>query len=257
MATRTRSKPRHATYQIDPNLERFLATVRKRFAFSKTEFEMLSEKMTTAADFEAGEVMVEEGERATHSSLLLEGYAARSKYTADGARQIMEFQIPGDFIDLHSYPLECLDHSITAISDCTIVQLKHQDISELIAKNPRFARIFWFATMADASIHREWILNLGSRSGVERVAHLLCEMYCRSEIVGLTDNHSFQFPVTQAQIGEALGFSAVHIGRLMRELRDSGLVTFQRKVIHLHDWPALQELAGFDPDYLYLQPRKG
>ncbi len=257
MATRTRSVRARSTYQIDPNLERFLATVRKRFEFSREEFAMLAEKMTTAADFEAGDVMVEEGKRATHSSLLLEGYAARSKYTPNGERQIMEFQIPGDFIDLHSYPLECLDHSITAVSDCTIVQLDHKDISDLIERHSRFARIFWFATMTDASIHREWILNLGSRGGVERVAHLLCEMYCRSEIVGLTDNHSFEFPVTQVQMGEALGFSAVHVGRLLRELHDRKLVTKDRKIVHLHDWPALQELAGFDPEYLYLQPRKG
>lgn len=237
-------------------IEKLIAKIEKRFDFSDEEREVLVSKMTEVNEFEPRAVIVPEGRDVTYSSLLIEGFACRSKYTRDGSRQIMEFQIPGDFVDLHSYPLEQLDHSVTAITACRIVKLQHSDITQFIETHPRFARIFWFATMTDASIHREWLVNLGARSGAERIAHLLCEMFYRFQVVGMTDGTSYRFPISQADLGEAVGFTSVHINRMIRELREKGLATIRARTVNIHDLDALEDFAGFDPAYLYLERRR-
>ena len=239
-----------------PIIARFLRAIRQRFTLSDVEAQLLESKMLETQSYGPGDFLVLEGERVTYSSLLLEGYACRCKDDPHGDRQIMEIQIPGDFVDLHSYPLEVLDHAICALSDCKIVKFAHSDISQLVHESPRLARILWFATMVDASIHREWIMNIGSRAGKVRVAHLLCELFCRSEVVGLTDGHSYPMPLSQIQVGECLGFSQMHVNRLMRELREMGLVTMNSRRVDIHDWDGLREVAEFDATYLYLGSRE-
>ncbi|MFB0611135.1 Crp/Fnr family transcriptional regulator [Aurantiacibacter poecillastricola] len=238
-----------------PNIDKFVATVRKRYDFSPAEAELLRDRMTETQSYAPGEYLVNEGDRIGYSSLLLEGYAARSKDTSDGERQIMELQIPGDFVDLHSYPLEVLDHGICALSRCTIVKLHHEDISALIEAHPRLARILWFSTMVDASIHREWIMNIGSRSGKARIAHLLLELLCRCEVVGLADGDAYWFPLNQTQIGECLGFTQMHVNRLLKELREQELVVVRSQQVEVLDRDGLEKLADFNPSYLYLDER--
>ncbi|WP_271078155.1 Crp/Fnr family transcriptional regulator [Aurantiacibacter sp. MUD61] len=240
---------------FDPDIAKFVATIRKRFSFSEAEAERLSERITLTTVYDREEFLVREDERIHFSSLIIEGYAARAKYNEDGSRQITQLQIPGDFVDLHSYPLEVLDHSIVALTSCTIAKLHHTDISELIDHDPRMARILWFSTMVDAAMHREWIQNIGSREGKARIAHLICEIHARSEVVGLADNGTFDFPLTQTQLGECLGFSQIHVNRLLRQLREDGYLTFKEKIITIHKRDELCDLAGFDPNYLYLTKR--
>ena len=209
----------HANPNHRPDIEKFVANIRRRYEFTASETLLLQDRITEIASFTPGEFLVREGEKIGYCSLILEGFAARCKETRGGDRQIMELQIPGDFVDLHSYPLEVLDHGICALAHCTIAKLYHKDITMLIDEHPRLARILWFSTMVDASIHREWIMNIGSRSGSARIAHLLCELYCRYEVVGLTQDRRFPFPLNQTQIGECLGFTQVHVNRLLRDLR--------------------------------------
>lgn len=237
-------------------IEKLIATIEERYAFSEEEGDLLRRRMTETLEFAPGDLIVPEDEEIGYSSLLVEGFSCRSKYGRDGSRQIMEFNIPGDFVDLHSYPLEILDHSITALTRCRIVKLQHKDITSIIEHDPRLARILWFATMVDASIHREWIVNLGSRSGATRLAHLFCEMLYRLRVVDLTDGDSYHFPISQAELAQAPGFSNVHINRMLKDLPDKGLVTFRDKTVAIHELKGLEEAADFDPGYLYLDARR-
>ena len=236
-------------------IDKLIATIQKRHAFADAEADLLRAKMTEAVSFRQGETIVPEGRPVTYSSLLVEGLSCRSKYTTDGSRQIMEFNIAGDFVDLHSYPLEVLEHSITALTDCRIVKLQHEDISSIMETSPRLGRILWFSTMVDSSIHREWLVCLGTKAGASRVAHLFCEMLYRMQVVGLTRGDSYSFPVTQSELAQALGFTSIHVNRILRELRDAGLATFRSKTVEIHNLAGLEELADFNPAYLYLEPR--
>jgi CRP-like cAMP-binding protein len=238
-------------------IEKLLLKIRHRYRFSEEQARALRAAIVDTQTFGADQIIVPEHEPVSFSSLLVEGLACRSKYLAEGERQIMEIDVPGDFVDLHSYPLEWLDHSVTALTPCTIAKVPHEKITALIVDDPRISRILWFATMVDASIHREWLVSIARRSALERIAHLFCEMYYRLKVVELTDGLSYDFALTQIEVGEALGMTPVHVNRMLRELKEKGLVTFRGKGVTIHDLAALERTAGFDPSYLFLESRSG
>lgn len=239
-----------------PDISKFLATVSQRFSLSQHEGDLIAERMQDVTELKAGDYLVREGQKIGYSSLILDGFATRFKETATGERQIMEVQIPGDFVDLHSYPLEVLDHSIAALTPCKVARLPHRALTQLIEDHPRFARILWFATMVDASMHREWLLNLGTRNGMARIAHLICEIYSRSQVVGLTDGGSFRFPLSQTQVGECLGYTQMHVNRMLKKLRQGGFISGSGQTLEILDWDGLKQLGEFDPAYLYLSGRE-
>ena len=103
----------------------------------------------------------------------------------------------------------------------------------------------------DEAISREWLVNLGRREADKRVGHLICEMLLRSKAVGLTTDDSFVVPLTQEQLGDTMGLSAVHMNRTLQKLRGDGLITSDGKRIVVHDYFKLAEFSGFDPIYLH------
>jgi CRP-like cAMP-binding protein len=205
----------------------------------------------------AGGDIVTEGTRLTESTLLLDGIAGRYKILGEGRRQITALHIAGDFIDLHSFLLKVLDHGVAALTPCTIALVPHETLKMLTETYPHLTRMFWLNTLLDAAINREWITSMGRRAALERTAHLFCELFKRLEAVGKTQDLSFRLPLTQAELGDALGLSLVHVNRVVQALRNDGLVTWEGRVLTILDWDRLCELAEFDSAYLYLwrEPR--
>src|SRR5215203_351233 len=113
----------------------------------------------------------------------------------------------------------------------------------------RIANALWRETLIDAAIFREWMLSIGRRDAYIRIAHLFCEMLVRLRAVGLAEDHTCKLPLTQGQIGDALGLSDVHVNRVIQSLRGDGLIKFNRGVLTALDWEKLQEAGEFDPTY--------
>jgi CRP-like cAMP-binding protein len=201
--------------------------------------------------------IVHDGQRTTESSLLLDGIAARYKVLGGGRRQISALHIAGDFVDLHSFLLKVMDHGVVALTACTVAGVPHETLREITETSPHLTRMLWLSTLIDGSIHREWITNTGRRAALERTAHLICELYKRLEAIGRTDGWSFRFPLTQAELGDALGLSLVHVNRVVQALRSQSLVSWEGRIMTILDWKRLCELAEFDSTYLYLfsEPR--
>jgi len=196
--------------------------------------------------------MIREGERPTHVQLLLDGWAFRHKTLVDGRRQIIAFFLPGDMCDLNITLLREMDHSITSLTSVSVAEISHGVIDALLLRYPRIMRALWWETLVNAAIQREWTVNLGQRTAFERIAHLLCEVFMRLRIVGRTNGQKCEFPVTQAELGEAVGLSTVHVNRTLQEMRAAGLITLNGKELTIIDLPQLQELAMFNPAYLHL-----
>jgi len=202
----------------------------------------------------ADRVVVREKQDLDVSMILLSGIAARRKDMRDGRRQYTELHVAGDFTDLHSFTLKRLDHDVVALSDCTFGLIPHTHLNEMTDKYPHLTRVYWFGTNLDACIHRQWALSLGSRSAIERMAHLFCEMYLRLEIVGLVRGGcTYDFPVSQVELGEMIGVTSVHTNRTLQEMRRQGLVEFAGGVVTIKDIKALKRAAQFDDAYLYLE----
>jgi CRP-like cAMP-binding protein len=157
---------------------------------------ILSNLIVDTQDVPAREDIVREGDRPTHSCVLLEGFACRYKMTADGQRQILAFQFPGDISDLYSFVLKVMDHSIGALTDCHLGIIPHAKLQDVTANHPHLTRLLWRDTLADSSKFREWMVGIGRRSAQARVAHLLCEMLIRCKAVGLCEGYSYELPVT-------------------------------------------------------------
>lgn len=197
-----------------------------------------------------GEDIVQEGDRPSYSVVLLEGFAARYKMDVEGRRQINAVHVPGDFVDLHSFVLEQMDHSVLAVSNCTLAMVPHDAIRKISDKHPHLARLFWTSTAVDGAIVREWLTQLGSQNAVRRTAHLICELFVRLRAVGRTQDHAFDIPLIQAELGDMLGLSLVHVNRTLMSLRKDRLVTWQGGTVTIHDWGRLKDLARFNQTYL-------
>jgi len=174
------------------------------------------------ADLRADADIVREGDRPSECCLLVEGFVCRYKTLSDGNRQIMAFYVPGDIPDLLSLHIDVMDHSLATIAPSQVAFIPHASLGKLIDQNPRIAAAFWRDTLVDAALFREWIVNLGSRDAYSRIAHLVCEVFLKLRAVGLTKANSFEFPLTQSEIGDATGLSTVHVNRSMMELRRDG-----------------------------------
>src|SRR5215216_1970442 len=197
--------------------------------------------------------LVREGDRPFECCLILEGFAYRYKQTEDGKRQIFSFHIPGDIPDLQSLHLDVMDHSLSSLPACTAMFIPHEVIRDMTRRCPRIGDAFWRDTLIDGAVFREWILNLGRREAYGRMAHLLCELYVRLRAVGLTNGDGYAFPLTQAEFGDALGLSTVHVNRTLQELRGEGLIALRAGLVTVLDWDRLKGAGEFDPTYLHLR----
>lgn len=196
--------------------------------------------------------IVREGDRPSQCCVVLDGWACRYKMLGDGSRQILCFQIAGDFTDLQSLHLDAMDHNIGTLGTCSVAFVPHKALRALTSMHPRIGEALWRDTLVDACVTREWLLNVGTRAAYSRLAHLLCEVFTRLEVVGKTEGFRFDFPISQEMLAEATGLSGVHVNRMMQALRDNGLITLSRGVCSLTDWKGLVEVAGFDGKYLHI-----
>jgi CRP-like cAMP-binding protein len=197
--------------------------------------------------------IVTEGDHPDHSCLLLTGVAARYNIVGDGNRQISAIHFPGDFIDLHSFLLTEMDHSVVALSDCRIATVPHAKLKEISATAPHLTRLLWTLTVIDAAIFRQWLVAAGRRSVESQLAHLLCEFWTRLDAVNLADGYSFVLPLSQSDVSDAMGLSLVHVNRTIQSLKRRGLVEWSGQKVRIMDWKQLQHLGEFDPTYLQLK----
>jgi CRP-like cAMP-binding protein len=196
--------------------------------------------------------IVREGDRPTHSTLLLSGLAMRYRVLRNGNRQITAIHLPGDFVDLHSFPLKDMDHSVGTLSPCEITAIPHTALREIVRTDPNLAEMLWRLSLLDGAIHREWLVAMGGLPGISHLAHLLCEVYVRLAHIGLARDLAFDLPVTQVDLGDALGLSPVHANRVLQDLRGNRVIRFDGKRVTILDWDRLVEIGQFDAKYLHL-----
>ena len=223
---------------------------RLRHALSADEQQRIEALFTEVEEHEGRTLLMERGALYDHSTMLVEGFAVRTMRRGE-RDQIVGFQVPGDFFDLHAFALKRLDHDVSTIGKAKVAYVGHAQLQKLIEDMPHLARILWFSTMLDAAIHREWIMALGSLRADGRAAHFLAEVWKRLEMVGLTRPRGFQVPLTQEDLANICGTTAIHMNRVLRDLREGGVVEFRRGRVWADDREKLEAHGRFDPAYLY------
>ncbi|MET0282356.1 MAG: Crp/Fnr family transcriptional regulator [Steroidobacteraceae bacterium] len=231
---------------------------RRDSSLSEASRDLLSRSLSPPALVKAGEDMVIQGSRPSHSTVILNGWACRYGTLPDGRNQTLALHIRGDFVDLHSFPIKVMDHSVCALTDCTIATIPHDLLRQITKVDPHLTRVLWLHTLVDAAILRQWLLSSAQRTALEHCAHLLCELFTRLQVAELAfPGRPFELPISQIELGAALGITPVHVSRTLSKLRNTGLFTWKQGEALIPDWERLSRLASFDPTYLILtdEPR--
>lgn len=195
--------------------------------------------------------IIDEGDRPDHVLVMLAGWAIRYKVLKDGSRQILAFLIPGDICDMSASVTREMDHSVGSLTPVTLARIPRKQMEDLLAERPMLTRAFLWAQMVDEAVLRAWLVSLGRRDALERAAHLFCELWARARNVGLALNHGIALPITQEELSDALGLTAVHVNRVLQRLRSDGLLDWRKGVLDIPDITRLAAAAGFDANYLH------
>jgi CRP-like cAMP-binding protein len=196
--------------------------------------------------------IIHEGDDPRAVNVILDGWACRYRQFANGRRQIVSLLLPGDLCDPHVFLLDEMDHTIGAITPVLLGQISGPTLQAAAARSPHLDLAFHREALATAAIQREWTVSLGSRTGIERLAHLFCELHARLAAIGLADGNTCPMPITQNDLGDAMGQTSVHINRTLQELRGMGLITLRSRRLTIHNPAALARLAHFNTAYLHL-----
>lgn len=246
----------HVTHQVDhpighlepSHLERKLETFIRLGPDDRAALRRIVAKGYPAA---AGTDLIEEGATPEHVFLLVSGWGFRYKMTPEGKRQILAFLLPGDICDMHIYILKQMDHAIGMLSDGVVVAVPKGDLLTMMQQQPRIQQGIWWATLQDEAVLREWLVNVGQRPALERMAHLFCELYLRMQAIGLLGHGGIALPFTQQVLADALGMTPVHVNRTLQKMRADGLIHFRAKHLEILDFPRLADIADFTSNYLH------
>jgi CRP-like cAMP-binding protein len=232
-----------------------VAKLETRAPLSEEDRDALNALYADPREIGARRSLIREGDRPDHVHLMVEGWSARYKLLPDGARQITAFLIPGDFCDLHITILGEMDHGIATLTRSKVAFIPRAQMDAL-TQRPSLLKAFWWSTLVDEAILRSWIVNIGRRHAFEAIGHLICELYVRMKNVGLVEDHRFELPLTQEEIGDALGLTSVHVNRVLQRLRSDDLISFRQGLLTIHDYRGLEKASGFNPNYLHMDPRE-
>ena len=229
------------------------AITRKLSAFvalSEAELAVLKRLHQRRITFVAGRDLVHQGQSEQTAYILASGWTCSYKIQPDGSRQVVDFQIPGDFLGLRSVLLHASDHGIEPIVDIQAAEVAVSDLLEAFAQTPRLATAILWAASRDEAMVVEHLVGIGRRDADARMAHFLLELGARLTLVGMGSKSGYACPLTQYHLADALGLSAVHVNRVLRKLREDGLVTFRDGAVVFDNYKGLAALAEFDPAYL-------
>lgn len=196
--------------------------------------------------------LIREGDVPHAVFLITSGWACRYKTLADGRRQIVSFLLPGDLCDVNNFVLKTMDHAIGALTPIQYVELPHERVAALASSSPKVAQALWWQLLVGIAVQREWTLNNGQRSAMERIGHLFCELYYRLHCVGLTHGTGYAFPLTQNDLAEATGLTPVHVNRTLQDMRAAGFIVLKDRMLEIPDLDRLEDAVLFNSDYLHL-----
>lgn len=219
-------------------------------ALSGSELAVLETLHKRRRTFVAGRDLVHQGQSEQAAYILASGWACSYKILQDGQRQIVDFQIPGDFLGLRSVLLHISDHSIEPVTDIEVSEVLVPDLLDAFSRTPRLATAILWAASRDEAMVVEHLVDVGRRNAAERMAHFLLELGARAALVGMGSKAGFACPLTQYLLADALGLSAVHVNRVLRQLREDGMVTFRDGFVTFDNYARLTDFAQFDPTYL-------
>lgn len=235
-------------------LNRFVEKLSRYADLSEPEIAALQRATAVTREVPARSDLIREGDQPGPVLVMIDGWAMRYKILPNGSRQITAFMMPGDACDLHVGLLAEMDHSIQTLTPSRVASIGRDEMDALLDEYRGIARAMYVAQLADEGTLRAWIVSMGRRSSMERVAHLICELYVRGQAIQRDDGEC-EMPFSQIVLADALGMTPVHINRMLRDLRERDIIAMRRNCITIRNPSALASVAGFDDNYLHRRKR--
>jgi CRP-like cAMP-binding protein len=234
-----------------PDFSGVLARKLNKFMpLSPEEMVCLGDMQSSPVKVPRGKQLTTEGQTGHKAFVLQSGWACSFKDLENGSRQIISFPIAGDCVGLRSVLLRTADHSFSALTDAVVTPVDGADLMKCVIEFPRIGTALLWAASRDEAMVVEHLVNIGRRSAIERTAHFFMELAERLSLVGLATQATFECPLSQFVLADALGLTAIHVNRVLRQLREQGLLTVKKGEVHIHDLNGLKKLAGFQGGYL-------
>ena len=209
----------------------------------------------TIKKLEAQSYILREGDAPEGCAVLISGFAYRQKLTGDGSRQIVALHIPGEPLDYQNLFLDVADHNVQTLSRATLAMIPRAELQKLVRSRAAIGHAILVTILVEASIFREWVLNIGRRDARSRLAHVLCEFAIRLEAQGLADENGYELPMTQEQLADTLGLTPVHVNRTIMALESEGYIARDKRRIRFPDWRRMRDIGDFNQRYLHLEPQ--
>ena len=200
--------------------------------------------------------VLREGEKPDVCPILLSGFAYRQKLTSNGGRQILALHIPGEAMDFQNLFLDEADHNVQMLTRGDVAMVQREELRELVRSTAAISHAILVTILVEASIFREWVVNVGRRDARTRLAHVLCEFAVRLEAQGLIEQYGYNLPMTQEQLADVLGLTPVHVNRTIKALEAEGLIARKGRNINFPDWQRMREAGDFNQRYLHLEQQK-
>jgi CRP-like cAMP-binding protein len=223
---------------------------RRRDELSPIELDAVESSICEVRILPARRTIVRAGEAPSECMFLIEGFMDRHVDDDAGGRQMLALHVPGDFVDLHAYPLRKLDHDNATITECTVGIVHFDRLREIQISMPNVAHYLWLSTLMDAAIHREWIFRQSRLNAVGKIAHFFSETECRLNMIERVEGGEFALPIVQSDLADITGLTPVHVNRCLKSLHIDNVVDFKMGRATVKSHQKLHELGKFDPSYL-------
>ncbi len=194
--------------------------------------------------------LLRDGDSTHHCMVLLSGLVERYRLTSHGERQILAIYIPGDPLDLEHLFIPLADDWLQTLRRSEIALIEHDALRALNFRRPAIATALICSLLVDASIFREWTINVGRRNAKARIAHFLSELIFRMRAQGI-NGKDIILPLTQYHIADATGLTAVHVNRTLKAMQSDNLLSTKGGAIRSIDWVRIREVGDFNSRYLH------
>jgi CRP-like cAMP-binding protein len=230
--------------QHDPSL--FARKIDAVVQLSEMELAFLADLQSACFTLRRGEELRHGGQFGQVAYILRAGWASSFKLLPDGGRQIITFAAPGDCVGLSSAVARTAEHSLSALTDAAVTQIDAPKLEQMFTEFPYLGTTALWTASRDKAMLAQHLLNIRRRTAIERMARLFLELFDRLKLVGLTSQDEFDCPLDRHALADALGISAIHVSRVLRQLREQGLLTFREHRVAIRDPISLKALAGYE-----------
>ena len=217
---------------------------------SPDELKCLADIQSAPLAVKRGKPLIHEGQTGHKAFVLQAGWGCSYKLLPNGGRQIISFPIVGDCVGLRSVLLRTADHSFSALTNAVVSSMEGARILNCVTEFPRLGAALLWAASRDEAMVVEHLVSIGRRNAIERTAHFFMELAERLSLIGAENETEFKCPLSQVVLADALGLTAIHVNRILRQLRDRQLLTVRKGVVKIHDLARFRKLAGFQGGYL-------